>query len=315
MVSGMRALLLTFPLLLANATVASGEHPGEDARHQAEEVAIPAPIRAMLEAAIAAGNDAEVTTIVKYARTADPASGDAVAKFAADWRDERKRAHDSRVREAGVFDLWRGRAELGGYLTTGNSETMGAAGVLDLTREGLQWRHKVRLQADYQRSLGITTREHYLASYEPNFKIDSRRYIYGASQFESDRFLGYTQRYSSSVGAGYSAIQTPSMKLDLELGPAYRYTAFTDATTQSSIAARGSVDFGWKLAPGLTLTQVASAYLQHYNSTVSGTTAIAAKVLGPLSAQVSYVVQYESLPPVGRRTTDTTSRASLVYTF
>ncbi|WEK43928.1 MAG: DUF481 domain-containing protein [Candidatus Sphingomonas colombiensis] len=311
----MRALLLAFPLLLANTAVVGDEHPPEDASHKADEVTIPAPIRAMLEAAIAAGNDAEVATIVKYARTADPASGDAVAKMAAEWRDDRKRAHDSRVREAGLFDLWRGRAELGGYLTTGNSETMGTTGVLDLTREGLQWRHKVRLQADYQRSLGITTREHYLASYEPNFKIDSRRYIYGASQFESDRFLGYTQRYSNSIGAGYSAIQTPAMKLDLELGPAFRYTSFTDATTQSSIAARGSVDFGWRFAPGLKFTQVASAYLQHYNSTISGTSAIAAKVLGPLSAQVSYVVQYESMPPAGRRTTDTTSRASLVYSF
>jgi putative salt-induced outer membrane protein len=305
----MRALAFLFPLLLANTAVAGDEHK------QADETSIPAPIRAMLEAAIASGNDGEVSTIVKYARTADPASGDAVAKVAADWREERKRAHDTRVREARVFDLWRGRAELGGYLTTGNSDTVGATGVLDLTREGLQWRHKMRLQGDYQRSLGITTREHYLASYEPNYKIDSRRYIYGATQFESDRFLGYTQRYATSVGAGYSAIQTPAIKLDVELGPAYRYTAFTDHTTQASVAARGSVDFGWKFAPGLKLTQVASAYLQHYNSTISGTTALAAKVLGPLSAQISYVVQYESMPPEGRRTTDTTSRASLVYSF
>ncbi|MFW2851237.1 DUF481 domain-containing protein [Sphingomonas sp. TX0543] len=312
----MRALLLTFPLLLANTAIAGVDHPPADDNPQAEgEVVIPAPIRAMLDAAIAAGNDAEVATIVKYARTADPASGDAVAKVAAAWRDERARAHDTRVREAGLFDLWRGRAELGGYLTTGNSETVGATGVLDLTREGIQWRNKVRLQADYQRSLGITTREHYLASYEPNYKIDSRRYIYGAAQFEADRFLGYTQRYSSSVGAGYSAIQTPAVKLDLELGPAYRYTAFTDQTAQSSLAARGSMDFRWKFAPGLKLTQVASAYLQQYNSTVSGTTAVAARLLGPLSAQLSYVVQYESMPPAGRRTTDTTSRASLVYTF
>ncbi|MCW6535756.1 MULTISPECIES: DUF481 domain-containing protein [Sphingomonas] len=311
----MRAPLFALPLLLATTVPAAAAATTDDKPHEQEEVAIPAPIRAMLEAAIASGNDGEVSTIVKYARTADPASGDAVARIAETWRAERKRANDTRVREAGVFNLWRGRAELGGYLTTGNSETVGATGVLDLTREGLEWRHKVRLQADYQRSLGVTTREHYLASYEPNYKIDSRRYIYGAGQFESDRFLGYDQRYSTSIGAGYSAIQTPAMKLDLELGPAYRYTAFTDATTQSSLAARGSLDFAWKFTPGLKLTQVASAYLERYNSTVSGTTALAARVVGPLSAQLSYVVQYESTPPAGRRTTDTTSRASLVYTF
>lgn len=310
----MRAPLFALPLLLASVAPAWAT-TADDKPHEQEEVAIPAPIRAMLEAAIAAGNDGEVTTIVKYARTADPASGDAVARIAEQWRDERKNAHDTRIREASAFDLWRGRAELGGYLTTGNSETVGATAAVDLTREGLEWRHKVRLQGDYQRSLGVTTREHYLASYEPNYKIDSRRYIYGAGQFESDRFLGYNQRYSTSIGAGYSVIQNPAMKLDLELGPAYRYTAFTDATTQSSLAARGSLDFAWKFTSGLKLTQVASAYLERYNSTINGTTALAARVVGPLSAQLSYVVQYESAPPVGRRTTDTTSRASLVYTF
>lgn len=322
----MTALLLAVPLPLAAQAVAAPQdadaqaapprdQPAHDPAPADQTPAIPPPIRAMIEAAIAAGNDAEVTTIVKYARAADPASGDAVAKLAATWRDERQRAHDTRVRSAGPLELWSGRAELGGYLTTGNSETMGLTGQLDLTREAIQWRHKLRLKADYQRSLGITTREHYLASYEPNYKIDSRRYVYGAVQFEGDRFLGYDQRYSSSFGAGYSVIQSPAMKLDLELGPAYRYTAFTDASVQRSIAARGSVDFGWKLAPGLRLTQAASAYLQQYNSTVSGTTALAARLIGPLSAQLSYVVQYESMPPVGRRTTDTTSRAALVYTF
>ena len=269
----------------------------------------------MLEAAIAAGNDDEVSTIVKYARTADPASGDAVLRIANDWRDARSHERQTRIERAGILDLWTGRAEVGGFITTGNTETSGATGLLDLTREGLEWRHKIRAQADYQRSIGITTREHYLAAYEPNWKIDSRRYVYGAAQYESDRFFGYSDRYSISTGAGYSAIQTPALTLNLELGPAFRHTEFTDATVQSSLAARGSVDLDLKLSPGLTLTQDASAYLQRFNSTISSSTGVAAKLIGPLSARVSYTVQYESMPPIGRVSTDTTSRASLVYTF
>ena len=269
----------------------------------------------MLDAAIASGNESEVSTIVKYARAADPASGDAVLKIADEWRAIRAKDRETRIERAGWLDLWTGRAELGGFVTTGNSDTAGVTGILDLTREGLEWRHKVRGQADFQRSLGITTREHYLAAYEPNWKVDSRRYVYGALQYESDRFFGYSNRYSASAGGGYSAVQTSAVTLNLELGPAFRHTEFIDATMESSIAARGSVDLDWKLTTGLTLRQDASAYLQRYNSTVSSTTAVAAKLLGPLSAQVSYTVQYESMPPVGRVSTDTTSRASLVYTF
>lgn len=306
----MRRLLL-LPLLLASLLMGNAEAPPP----AADPVPIPDPIRAMLQAALDAGNDGEVATIVKYARAADPASGDAVLAIADAWRTRRATERNNVIAEAGPLQLWKGRAEVGGYLTTGNSDTKGASGLVDVQREGLQWRHKLRLQADYQESLGITTREHYLAAYEPNYKIDAKRYIYGAAQFESDRFLGYEERYSASAGLGYSAVQTPRVTLDLELGPAYRYTDFTDGSVQSSAAARGNLDFDWKLTGGLTLRQDASAYLQRYNSTVSSSTALAAKLIGPLSAQVSYVVQYESEPPVGRRNTDTTSRASLVYSF
>jgi len=305
----MRALSISLMILAAPPLLGNADEPGD------EEVVIPPTIRSMLDAAIAAGNEGEVATIVKYARAADPASGDAVLRIATEWRAVRAKERQTRVEQARWYNLWAGRAQIGGFVTTGNSDTSGVTGSLDLTREGLEWRHKLRGQIDYQRSIGITTREHYLAAYEPNWKLDSRRYVYGALQFEADRFFGYTQRYSASAGAGYSAVQTREMTLALELGPAFRHTIFTDAVVESSIAARGRIDFDWKLSPGLTLSQDAAAYLQHYNSTISSTTALAARLVGPLSAQVSYSVQYESLPPIGRVSTDTISRASLVYTF
>lgn len=293
-------------LLLASAVPAQQTDAG---------AMIPENIRAMLDAAIESGNDGDVATIVKYARAADPLSGDAVLAIAEGWRADRAAAREAVIRKASFLNLWTGRAELGGFITTGNSETAGGSVVLDATREGLQWRHKFHAQADYQESLGITTREHYLLSYEPNYKIDERAYIYGQGSYESDRFLGYTDRVAVSSGFGYSAIKNPRVQLDLEIGPGYRHTAFTDDTVQSSLAGRGSLDFRWRLLPGLSVTQNASAFVQKFNSTVSGTTAVNAKLLGPLSAQLSYYFQYESMPPVGRETTDTISRASLVYSF
>jgi putative salt-induced outer membrane protein len=287
------------PMLLANADPAP----------------IPPQIKSMLDAAIASGNEGEIATIVKYASTAAPDSKEAIAKLANDWKKKRSDEKTAKIQNAGFFDLWSGRAELGGYISTGNSESEGVSAALALTRDGLNWRQKFKAQLDYQRSLGVTSREHYLAAWEPNWKVDDRSYVYGSAQFESDRFLGYTTRYSVSTGAGYSAIKGDRLKLDLELGPAYRATSFTDGDTERSIAARGSLDFAWKLSKGIQVTQNASAYVERYNSTVTGTTALNAKVLGPLSAQLSYNVQYESMPPEGRVTTDQISRAGLVYAF
>ncbi|MEG3122661.1 DUF481 domain-containing protein [Sphingomonas sp. GB1N7] len=292
----MRALLILAPLLLANAD-------------------IPPQIRTMLDAAIAGGNPSEVAIVEKYARGAAPDSADAISALADGWRHQREEKRLAQIRDAGPLQLWTGNAEIGGYLTTGNTENIGVTGALNLTRESLDWRHKLRLAADYQESLGLVSRERYVAAYEPNYKFSDRGYVYGAAQYESDRFLGYDTRIAASLGAGYSAIKTPGTTLNLELGPAYRRTDFTDATHESSLAARGSLDFGWKLSNAISLTQAASAYVQHYNSTVTGTTALNAKLIGPLAAKFSYSVQYESMPPVGRVGTDTTSRASLVYSF
>ena len=292
-------LLAAAPLLLGNA----------------DPAAIPPQIKAMLDAAIASGNEGEVATIVKYASDADKDNAEAIQKVVADWKKSRDDAKAERMQQASILDLWSGKAELGGYISTGNSPSEGISGSLDLVRDALDWRNKLKLQVDYQRTLGVVSREHYLAAYEPNYKVSDRGYIYGSAQYESDRFLGYTDRYSTSVGAGYSVLKGKTTKLDLELGPAYRSTSFTDSGVERSVAARGSVDFAVQLTHGLSLTQNGSAYLERYNSTVTGTTALSAKLLGPLAAQFSYNFQYESMPPIGRVTTDTITRAGLSYSF
>jgi putative salt-induced outer membrane protein len=296
----MRALFLAVPLLLANT---------------GDPATIPPEIRTMLDAAMASGSEGDVSTIVKYAKGAAPGSADAIMKLASDWRDGRRKADEKRLREADFLDLMKGRAEFGGYVTTGNTKNVGVTAAIELKREGIEWRHKLKLQGDYQESLGITTRERYLASYEPNWKFDDRAYLYGAALYESDRFSGFSDRYSLSVGTGYSAIRRPRMKLELELGPAFRYTRFVNDGTESNLAARGSVDFDWKVTQGISVRQNAAAYVQDANSTVSSKSALLARLIGPLSAQLSYTLQYESEPRPGRAGTDTTSRAALVVDF
>ncbi|RYY22882.1 MAG: DUF481 domain-containing protein [Sphingomonadales bacterium] len=301
----MRALLLALPLLVVPAPLWAHADPDS----------VPPPIKAMLDAAMQSGSEGDVAVIVKYAKTASPESAELVTKLASKWNQDRRETAQRKLREADFFALMKARAELGGYVSSGNTENVGLSASIELKREGLDWRHKLRLQADYQESLGQVTRERYLAAYEPNWKLGDRAYMYGAGQFESDRFSGFTERFSVSAGAGYSVIRRPGMKLDLELGPAFRSSRLITDETESNVAARGSVDFDWKVSRGITVRQNASAYLQDANSTVSSKSALLARLIGPLSAQFSYTLQYESMPPAGRKSTDTTSRAALVLDF
>ena len=291
-------LLALAPLLLGNA-----------------EAELSPPTQAMLDAAMATDDPARVTVVAETAAKAFPEEAAAIATMAATWQAKRAERERLRVREAGVLDLVTGRVRLGGFRTSGNTDTAGLAASADLKREGIDWRHKLRLEATYQESNGVASRERYSATYEPNYKIDPRAYLYGSAQFESDRFLGYTERYSVSLGGGFSVLTGPKLRLSIEAGPGFRHTDFTDRSNETSLAARASADFRWQVAPTVTLTQVASAYVQNPNSTVSSRSALSSKLLGPLSAELSYDVQYESNPTPGRTSTDTTSRVSLLVDF
>lgn len=312
----MRSVLITLAALLVTGNAPDTRTPAPPtAPGPVGSDNLPPAIRAMLEAAMESGNEGEVATVEKYARGASPENAREISAITARWRAERRSAATEKLRTSDFLALIKGRAELGGFLTTGNTDNIGVTAALNVTRDGYRWRHKLALLAEYQQSAGVTSREHYRAAFEPNYKIDDRAYIYGATLFESDRYLGYFERYSASVGAGYSVIKSRPMSLDLEIGPAYRRTRFTDHDVESNFAARGSAHFGWTVAPGVRLTQDASAYAQSANSTLTGRTALSARVFGPVAAQLSYDVSYESKPAEGRVNTDTTSRASLVYSF
>ena len=276
---------------------------------------MPAEIRAMIDAAIASGNETEIATISKYARRASPKSASEIDALVADYRAAKAAAKRETLMNAGMFDRWEGRGDIGGSRSTGSSATLGVSAGLALQRDGIRWGHKIRLRGEYQESNGVKTREALLASYEPSYKVSDRMSVYGLGQYERDPFLGFYSRFSLSSGAGYRVINEGPFLLDVNVGPAFRTTRFVTGDIDNTLAARGSVAIKWILSPKLKLTQDTNTYLESSNSTVAAITALDAKIIGSLSARLSYNVQLERNPPLGRDTVDTLSRASLVYDF
>ncbi len=71
--------------------------------------------------------------------------------------------------------------------------------------------------------------------------------------YESDRFLGYDNRFSASAGYGYGLIREPMMTLDVTIGPAYRFTDYVAAMDENddelrkAIATKTCSDGGYPL--------------------------------------------------------------------
>ena len=293
---------------------------------------IPPPVLAMIDAAVATGDDTKVRTIVDLAKATNPAVAaqiDAIyTEFSQGKTEERRLAEAKRlaaIRDAGVLENWKGRAELGGFRQTGNSSNVGLSAGLNLKREGIDWSHQLRANADYQRSAGVTSREKYFASYEPRYQIGADLFTYGLAQFESDRFQGFDARYALSAGVGYQALKRSDLNLAVKAGPALRHTEFTSGESDTRLAGLLGLDFDWTIADGVKLTQdtnlvaetggQATVIFDSRNTTLALVTGLEARLTGALSTRLSYAIDYQSDPQPGRVGTDTLSRVTFVYGF
>lgn len=293
---------------------------------------LPEPVKAMIDAAIKTGKDAEVKSVFKFAKVTNPDDAAEIDAMLAAYTSKKTQlaAADKKAKmEAPFFENWAGEGELGGFRNTGNSNNVGLSGGIKLAKDAVKWRLKFRARADFQRSNGVTSREQYAAALEPEYKIDDRLFFYGLAQYDRDQFQGFSSRYTVSGGIGYSVIKEKSIKLDVKAGPAWRLTEFTDGGSDSSLAGLVGLDLGWQIARNLKFTQGAGATLasdaqsltsanvifSSGTNTLTATTGLDAKINGKLTARFSYAIEHETNPPDGSEKTDTLSRATLVYDF
>lgn len=283
---------------------------------------LPDTIRNLAKAAFDAGDEAALAAIFKLARRTNPMAEPQIQALEAEFaarraerlaKEARERA--DRLAAATLLQNWKGEVELGGSRSTGNNKILTIYGAVGLDKEGLRWRHTIKGRVDFQRSNGVTTADRYRLSWQPNYKINEKVFVYGLGQYERDRFLGYTSRYTLSSGVGFTLISTPDAKLNVQGGPAARYTRTIDGESEESAAGRASMSLRWKVSPTLNLSQDAAIYLEAGDTNAQSTTSLDTRLLGRLKARFSYDVQYEDRDIIGKEPLDTISRATLVYSF
>tara|TARA_B100000678_G_scaffold267915_1_gene253823 strand:+ start:556 stop:1503 length:948 start_codon:yes stop_codon:yes gene_type:complete len=293
---------------------------------------IPPDVRAMIDAAIATGDAKQVETVIALAKQTQPDSAIEIEEIAAAWRADQAEAKRiaaeqkrEQIRQAGLLDLWSGEGQMGAFMSTGNSDDTGLSVALKVKREGIDWTHALRANADYQRSNGTTSRERYSVAYEPRYDIGENLFAYGLAQYEHDRFQGFENRYAISGGVGYTVLQSDAATLAIKAGPAYRVTERTDGMTLDRIAALFGADFDWRIAERVTFTQDANAVTEtggeallivdSANTTFNLLSGVDFKVSDRLRSRLSYQLEYNSNVGPGRESTDTLSRFTLVYGF
>lgn len=282
----------------------------------------PDPVGNMLAAAIASAKDADVEAVGKLAKETNPENAAEIEERLLAYRAERKRLRDeaaaaerAKLAAAKFWQNWKGEGQIGASQSSGNTESVGLSAGLALARKGIDWTHKMRAQADYQRTNGETSVERYLAELEQQYRINDRTFAFGLGRWEHDRILGYDTRWNLSGGLGYKVVDTKKMTLSLKGGPAFRQTDFVNGEEDTELTALAGIDFGWQISPTLRLTQVASTIIGEANGSTNSQTALSAKLTGALSARIAYSAQIDTSPPPGIESVDTQTRFTLVYGF
>jgi len=275
----------------------------------------PEPIVRLITEAARTGNPATLKQTADLAKATYPASAPEIDALVANLQAQAEAARVARLREQGFFQGWSGEGEIGASQTTGTARNTTIAAGVKLNKDGIDWQHHLAGLVDYQHSNGVTTANRELASYDANYKITPRLFADGFLQWEQDRFAGFTRRFTESLGLGYNILGGPIMTWQVSGGPALRQTTFITRASENDVTARGATQFVWNFTPATAFSEDAGVYLGGRDNTYFSTTAATTKILGDLSARLSFNINIESHPPPGIQNTSTISRFTLVYGF
>lgn len=279
-------------------------------------------VAALIAQAYRTGNDQTIQAVIGVAKATFPdqtaeidrlAAGN--ASMLAQSRREDAVREQARIAAATFFEIWKGELEAGASRSTGSTQTVGIYAAARMNRDGLRWRQRFNGRLDYQETAGTVTTQRLITAYQPNYKLSDTLYTYGLVQYERDKSLGYSNRGTAGVGLGYVAASGVSRRIELEGGPAVRYTNFIGDAPETTVAARASLSARIALTDTLTLSQDAALFLETKDATASSTTAIDTKLIGRLKVRLSYNLQYEEDSPTRSNSLDTITRATLVYSF
>ena len=275
-----------------------------------------APVPPETERLIRAATPAQLDIVAAVAKTANPNSVAEIDDLVASIKAMAAETRRQRLVTQGFFEGWGGEGQVGGFVTSGNTEQSGFNVGLVLNREGLMWNHHFNALADFQKTDGETTREAFRVSYQLDYKISDLWFAYGLLQWERDKFALLDRRFTEGLGVGYIVLNRVPFSLVVDGGVALRQTQYiTPDVEESDVAGRVTAKFAWDIRPGLRFTEEAGGLFGGTTSTLYSRSALTVALAGALSARASFDVNYESEPPPGVETTDTITRFTLVYSF
>jgi putative salt-induced outer membrane protein len=209
-----------------------------------------------------------------------------------------------------------GNATLGYLATNGNTESKNsnASFKADWDRGG-NWVHGWTGQFINARTDGIKTAESYAAGYKGQRDFSETSYFFAAADWRKDRFSGYEDQMSETVGYGRRLIDNDRHMLAVEGGAGFKQSTLADGTDVDDTIVRGGLNYLLHISETSEFEQKLITEIGSENTYTESVTALRARIIGELAIVLSYTIKNNSDVPAGIDETDTFTAISVEYAF
>ena len=152
--------------------------------------------------------------------------------------------------------------------------------------------------------------------FEPEYNFDPRNYAFVAVDWEKDRFGGFRERTSETLGYGRHLLTGPRHLLDAEIGAGARQTEAQDSgERQDEFIGRLGGKYQWTISETSQFAQTLKVESGDENTYTEAVSELKLSILGNLFLSLSLTARNNSDVPPDTRKTDTFTAISLSYGF
>lgn len=211
--------------------------------------------------------------------------------------------------------IWKSELSLGLIATTGNTETTNASFALDVENDRAKWRHFISLKALYSKEDDSKTGQKLEFLEKSDYKLPQNSFLFGAFDYEDDRFSGYDYQTSISFGYGNRLLSADNYFLDAEIGPGYRYSKYESDDSESEFIVRLGGKYEWTINPTTKFKENLSVEIGSESTITKSTTSFVTQITGSISMKTALDIKHSSDVPEDTKKLDTKTSISLVYSF
>lgn len=208
-----------------------------------------------------------------------------------------------------------GEGELGYTETAGNTDTSSLNAKLGFSYQEANWRSSLALEAVHKSDNEVSIAERYYGAAKSDYTMNPRDYVFGAVDYQRDRFSGIAHRTNLGTGYGRRVVVSEPLLFNTEFGFGYRWTQIDPGGEQADVTLRVATALAWKLSGTAGITQETTMVVGEEDAAIRAFSALTSTLVGQFSLRLSHLLNYRSTEPQGKNDYDMETAVTLVFSF